>query len=143
MVNYTEEWKLLGPYFNQTYYDTFNNQSNKMFNKTSPLAIFTPTSLADVQSAVKCGVKTQIQLVPISGGHSYAGLSIATNDSINIYFRYMNDISINHGEMTATVQTGTLLGKLYGELWKNGGLGAVLGSCTTVGMGGLALGGGK
>ncbi|KAJ6649326.1 Xylooligosaccharide oxidase [Pseudolycoriella hygida] len=135
-------WKLMGPKYNETYYEKFNYQFNLMFEKVYPIAIFTPTTVEDVQAAVKCGVKTNIQLVPIAGGHSYAGLSMGTNDSIIIDTRYLNDISLNKEENVATVGSGAFLGRVYGTLWKNGGYGTALGSCTTVAMAGLAIGGG-
>lgn len=113
-----------------------------MFENIHPIAIFTPTCTSDVQSAVRCGVKADIQLVPISGGHSYAGLSFGTKDSILIDFRYMNDITIDKSDMVASVESGTMLGYLYSKLWNEGRLGAPLGACTTVAIGGLALGGG-
>lgn len=80
--------------------------------------------------------------MPIAGGHSYAGLSIGNNRSILLDFRYMNAISINRKDKVATVEAGTFLGHLYGVLWKNGRFGAPLGVCSTVAMGGLAIGGG-
>lgn len=113
-----------------------------MFEKAYPIAIITPTSSVDVQTAVKCGVETNTQLVPVSGGHSYAGLSFGTDESIIVDFSLMNNISINHKEKTVSVESGTFLGHLYGTLWKNGGLGAPLGVCATVAVGGLVIGGG-
>lgn len=112
-----------------------------MFKKAYPIAIITPTSSADVQKAVKCGVETNTQLVPVSGGHSYAGLSFGTDDSIIVDFSLMNNISINRRAKIVSVESGTSLGHLYGTLWKNGGLGAALGSCATVSVGGLVIGG--
>lgn len=127
---------------NVTHKTIYNFRYNIIFEKTYPIAIFTPASINEVQRAVKCGVRSNIQLVPISGGHSYAGLSAGQNDSILIDFRLMNKISINSDEKTVTVESGVVLGKLYFYLWNNGGFGVPLGACTTVAMGGLAIGGG-
>lgn len=113
-----------------------------MIEKSFPIAIITPTESGDVQAAVRCGVETNIPLIPISGGHSYIGLSYGSNDTIVIDFLYMNGISVNRKKKTATVESGALMSQLYSTLWKNGRLGAVAGICATVAMGGLTLGGG-
>ncbi|XP_037051829.1 uncharacterized FAD-linked oxidoreductase YgaK-like [Bradysia coprophila] len=135
-------WKLLGPAYNGSFYVTLNFRFNQLFEKAHPIAIVTPTETRDVQAAVKCGVKTSIPLVPISGGHSYAGLSIGSNHSIVIDFCYMNAITINRKKQTVTAESGTLIGQLYGTLWEHGKLGSALGICATVAIGGLVLGGG-
>lgn len=131
-----------GKLFGRTNYDHLNVRMNIDFDKVYPIAVFVPKSTEDVQNAVICGAQTDIQLVPISGGHSYGGLSFGTNDSIIIDFRNMTNISINRDKLFATIESGTLLGAVYDKLWGNGKLGAALGSCTTVAMGGLAIGGG-
>lgn len=135
-------WKLLGPAYNGSFYTALNFRFNQLIEKAFPIAIITPTESRDVQAAIRCGVKTSIPLAPISGGHSYIGLSYGTNESIVIDFLYMNGISINLKKKTAAVESGTLMSQLYGALWKKGKLGAAIGICATVGMGGLALGGG-
>lgn len=143
MENYLiPTWKLLGSYYNTSYYEIFNFQFNKIYEKVYPIAIITPTSVSDVQATVKCGIETEIQLIPNSGGHSYAGLSIGTNSSIVIDFRYMNSINIDRKAKSVTVGSGSFLGHVYATLWKAGGWGATLGVCSTVAMGGLAIGGG-
>lgn len=138
--------KLFGPHSpkdkNNETYDSLNLRFNLLIDKVYPIAIFKPKSSGDVQSAVVCGVQTNIQLVPISGGHSYAGLSYGTNDSIIIDFSDMNDISINVSDKVVTVESGTLIGDLYEKLWEKEKFGAPLGSCASVAMGGLAIGGG-
>lgn len=134
--------KLFGPHYSSTKYEQLIYNPNRLIEKTFPIGIFTPTSVEDVQTAIKCGVRNDIHLVPISGGHSYAGLSFGSNDSVLIDFRYMNDISVDESEMVATIGAGTLLGHVYHTLFYKYGLGAPLGVCPTVAMAGLVLGGG-
>lgn len=121
-------------------YASFNRKYNQAFGKVYPIAIFTPKSTSDVQAAVKCGVETGIQLVPISGGHSFAGLSYGTNDSILIDFRHMKSITFNSDE-TVTIESGALLGSVHYALAEKGFM-APIGLCMNVGMGGYILGGG-
>lgn len=137
-----EAWKIVDSATNATYYDIYNFQWNKYFETVYPIAIFVPSSVSDVQSAVKCGFKSNIQLVPNSGAHSYAGLSSGTNSSIIIDFRHMTAIEINEKEQSVTVGPGALVGHLHSKLWKNGEWGTVLGLCMTVALGGHSIGGG-
>lgn len=54
----------------------------------------------------------------------------------------MNSVTVNREKQYVTVEPGALQAKVYGTLWRNGKLGAPLGVCATVGIGGLALSGG-
>lgn len=54
----------------------------------------------------------------------------------------MNGVSVNREKQFVTVESGALMAKVYGTLWRNGRLGAPLGLCATVAMGGLVLSGG-
>lgn len=143
MKNYgISAWKIVDPITNATFYNTYNYQWNKCFETVHPVGIFVPSSVSDVQAAVKCGFQTNIQLTPNSGGHSYAGLSQGTNDSIILDFRHMTSIDINEKEQSVAIGPGVFVGHLYAKLWKNGGWGTVMGMCTTVAMGGHSIGGG-
>lgn len=135
-------WNVVDSTTNATFYNIYNYQWNKIYETVYPVAIFVPYSVSDVQSTVKCGFESNIQLVPNSGGHSYAGLSSGTNDSIIVDFRYMKTIEINENEESVTVGPGTFVGHLHAKLWRNGGWGLVLGNCMTLGMGGHSIGGG-
>ncbi|KAJ6641251.1 Xylooligosaccharide oxidase [Pseudolycoriella hygida] len=135
-------WKVVDSATNATFYRIYNYQWNKIFEPVSPVAIFVPSSVSDVQATVKCGFKANIQLVPNSGSHSYAGLSLGTNCSIIVDFRLMKSIDINEREESVTVGPGAFVGHVNAKLWKNGGWGIVLGNCMTVAMGGHAIGGG-
>lgn len=135
-------WKVVDRNTNSTHYNIYSYQWNKIFPTVLPVAIFVPLSTTDVQASVKCGFKSDIQLVPNSGGHSYAGLSQGTNDSIVVDFRLMTSIHMNENEESVTVGPGAFVGHVVSKLWKNGGWGTLLGMCMTVGIGGHAIGGG-
>ncbi|KAJ6641984.1 Xylooligosaccharide oxidase, partial [Pseudolycoriella hygida] len=135
-------WKVVDRASNATSYNLLNYQWNNVFDVVFPIAIFIPSSVFDVQATVKCGYDAHIQLVPNSGGHSYAGLSSGTNDSIIVDFRYMNSIDIDDDDESVTVGPGAMVGQINAKLWKKGGWGTVLGNCMTIGIGGHALGGG-
>lgn len=143
MENYgISTWKIVDSASNATYYNIFNYQWNKIFDYVFPIAIFVPLSVSDVQATVKCGFEAKIQIVPNSGGHSYAGLSLGTNNSIIVDFRFMKSIDINEKEGYVTVGPGAFVGHINDKLWKNGGWGTPLGNCMTVAIGGHGLGGG-
>lgn len=137
-----QHWKIVDSSSNATYYNKLNFHWNKMFGTVHPIVIFVPTTVFDVQATVTCGFESQIQLIPNSGGHSYAGLSLGTNDSIIVDFRDMTSIVMNEKEGCVTVEAGTFLGHLNAKLWQNGGWGTALGNCMTVSIGGHVIGGG-
>ncbi|KAJ6644493.1 Xylooligosaccharide oxidase [Pseudolycoriella hygida] len=140
--NGISSWKVVSAVSNATSYNMLNYQWNKVFDFVFPIAIFIPSSVYDVQATVVCGYNADIQLVPNSGRHSYAGLSLGTNDAIIVDFRYMNSIEINEDEEYFTVGPGALIGHVIAKLWTNGGWGIALGTCMTVAMGGFVMGGG-
>lgn len=135
-------WKIVDSSSNATFYNKYNFHWNKIFETVYPIAIFVPSTVSDVQATAKCGFESKIQLVPNSGGHSYAGLSLGTHDSIIVDFRHMTSIVVNDKERSVTVEAGTFLGSLNAKLWQNGGWGTPLGNCMTVSIGGHAIGGG-
>lgn len=140
MQNYgIPSWEIVDSASNASYYNIVNYQWNKYFDVVFPIAIFVPSSVSDVQATVKCGYEAKIPLVPNSGGHSYAGFSLGTNDSIVIDFRYMNSMDINEKEGSVTVGVGAFVGHINAKLWKNGGWGTPHGNCMTVAIGLLKL----
>ncbi len=74
-----------------------------------------------------------------SGGHSYGGWS--TGAGLVIDVSRMSQVSVDVAAGTARVGAGTMLVDLYSQLAEHG-LAVPGGSCPTVGIAGLALGGG-
>jgi FAD/FMN-containing dehydrogenase len=80
-----------------------------------------------------------VPLRPRSGGHSYEGLS--TIDGLVIDVSPMNTVSVDTVSRTARIGAGTKLGRVYEKVISKN-LMMVAGSCATVGVAGLTLGGG-
>jgi len=131
------------------------------FDDARPAAIALCTSAADVQRCVEFARTHGIAPIPRCGGHSYGGYS--TGAGLVIDVTPMHDVVVtgagsaggagNTGGgagiggsrsapgATAVVGAGTLLVDLYDQLSQAGVL-VPGGSCPTVGISGLALGGG-
>jgi FAD/FMN-containing dehydrogenase len=108
------------------------------FNGTRPQAIVYCESAEDVQRTVRWAQKHAIHIVPRCGGHSYAGYS-TTNRGVVVDVSRMNRVHVHGG--IATVGAGARLIDVYSGLAQLG-LTIPAGSCPTVGISGLALGGG-
>jgi hypothetical protein len=110
---------------------------NTRFDAVEPLAIAFPETIADVQASVRWARKYGIRLVARSGGHSYGGYSTTTGLVLDL----SRMAAVRPAGGTAGIGAGALLVAVYDRL---GAAGRVLpgGSCPTVGIGGLALGGG-
>src|SRR6185437_6908711 len=116
--------------------------STLLFNElyaTQPAAIAYCATAADVQRCVAYARAHDVQLTARSGGHSYAGYSSCPGLVIDV--SSLSDVSVDSGSQQATVGAGAQLIDIYSTL---GGSGVLLpgGSCPTVGIAGLALGGG-
>ena len=107
------------------------------FEDAEPAAIAYAASAADVQRLVDFARAHALAPIPRCGGHSYAGYS--TGSGLVIDVGAMNGVRV--AGSTATVGAGTRLVELYSAL---AGAGVLVpgGSCPTVGIAGLALGGG-
>jgi len=108
------------------------------FAGASPQAVAYCASEGDVQRVVDFCRRHQIDPIPRCGGHSYGGYS--TGSGVIVDVGPMNRVSVDRG--IATVGAGTRLADLYAALAARGVL-VPGGSCPTVGISGLALGGGN
>jgi FAD/FMN-containing dehydrogenase len=118
-------------------YETARLVYNERFDGVRPLAVVRPANAADVQALVRWSQKTGVAIVPRSGGHSYAGYS--TGSGVVVDLSGLRGIRTEGG--TAVVGAGARLIDVYAALAAKGGT-IPAGSCPTVGIGGLALGGG-
>ncbi len=106
-------------------------------------AIARCASASDVQRCIGFARTHEIELAARSGGHSYGGYSSCRGLVVDV--SQMQSVSVGkptaHGQKTATVGAGAMLVNVYSQL---GAQGLLLpgGSCPTVGIAGLALGGG-
>jgi len=108
------------------------------FDGTHPRAIVYCASAQDVEKTVRWALKHAIHVVPRCGGHSYAGYS-TTGNGVVVDVTRMHHVHAGHP--TATVGAGARLIDVYSVLATHG-LTVPAGSCPTVGISGLALGGG-
>ena len=108
------------------------------FDVLRPRAIVYCASATDVARTLDWARMHQIRAVPRSGGHSYAGYS-SGNGVVIVDVSRLNRVSVVSGH--ATVGAGAKLIDVYAAL-AAGGKTIPAGSCPTVGIAGLALGGG-
>jgi FAD/FMN-containing dehydrogenase len=112
---------------------------NARFDDVLPLAVAQPLDTADVQAIVRWAVAHDVRLGVRSGGHSYAGLSSTTGLLVDL--SRLSSVTLGP-DGRAAVGTGGTLGHVYAKLWAAGHRTIPAGSCPTVGVAGLTLGGG-
>jgi len=118
-------------------YDTARVLYNTRFDDVLPAAIARCASPEDVSAAIRFARAPGIPLAVRSGGHSYAGYS--TGRGLVIDVSPMSQVAVRDGE--ATIGAGARLIDVYDTLSAKGA-GIAAGSCPTVGITGLTLGGG-
>lgn len=116
------------------------------FDDARPAAIALCASASDVQRCVEFARAHGIAPIARSGGHSYGGYSTGAGLVIDVTPMSSVDVagagsSGGAGSVGAVVGAGTLLVDFYDQLSQAGVL-VPGGSCPTVGIAGLALGGG-
>ncbi|CBZ02083.1 FAD-linked oxidoreductase family [Clostridium botulinum H04402 065] len=121
------------------YYDDARQVWNRAIDKY-PAAIAYCKTYEDVKKAILFARKNNFKIRVRCGGHNYEGFSIA-DDALIIDISNLNKIQINYECNTVTVESGAFLGQVYNFLGASeypfpGG------SCPTVGISGVVLGGG-
>jgi FAD/FMN-containing dehydrogenase len=111
---------------------------NLRYDGARPDAVVQAASAQDVAAVVRWANRFDVNVVARSGGHSYAGYS-TTGNGVVVDLSTMNGVRVAGGR--ATVGAGTQLIDMYSALARRG-LTVPGGSCPSVGIGGLALGGG-
>jgi FAD/FMN-containing dehydrogenase len=111
---------------------------NTRFDGIKPLAIASCETVGDVQQAIRWARRHGVRLAARSGGHSYGGYS-ATHGLVVDVSR-LDRVRLHPGA-TASVGAGARLIDVETALWSHGRA-IPAGSCPTVGVAGLALGGG-
>lgn len=115
-------------------FDQLNHTFNTRFAVT-PAAIVRCASAADVAATIGFVRNSGLDVVPRSGGHCFAGHSSTTGVVIDV--TPMNGIEVD-GDL-AVIGAGARLGDVYDAL---GSRAIPAGTCPTVGIAGLTLGGG-
>jgi len=109
------------------------------FDDARPAGIAYCALPADVSACLAFARRFGVPVAARSGGHSYGGWS--TTSGLVIDVSLMNRVTVDAAAGTARVGSGTLLIDLYDRLAAHG-MAVPGGSCPTVGVAGLALGGG-
>lgn len=118
-------------------YDTARRLYSPRYDQVRPAAVAYCAGPADVRECLSFAVRFGVPVTPRSGGHSYAGWSTGTGLVLDV--TPMRAVSVAAG--TATVGAGARLVDVYAGL-APAGVTIPAGSCPTVGIAGLTLGGG-
>ncbi|MBB4686378.1 FAD-binding oxidoreductase [Amycolatopsis jiangsuensis] len=110
---------------------------NPLFDGNKPVAVAKCTKPEDVQACVEAAGR-RVPIAARSGGHSYAGYS-APDKGLVVDVGGMSQVDV-HGDQVV-IGAGAQLGDVYSAL-ATAGRCLPAGSCPTVGIAGLTLGGG-
>jgi FAD/FMN-containing dehydrogenase len=112
---------------------------NPVFDSIGPQGIAYCESAADVATCIKFVQDHTIAFAARSGGHSYGGYSSSKGLIVDV--TRQSTVSLNASAQTATIGAGAHLVDIYGTLGPQG-MALPGGSCPTVGIAGLTMGGG-
>ena len=111
---------------------------NRRYDGVRPPAVVSVKDAADVRAVVRWADRYDVPLTMRSGGHAYNGASTSRN-AVVVDLRRLHGIHYSNG--LATVGPGARNIDVYAKLASHG-VTIPSGSCPTVGIGGLATGGG-
>ena len=120
-------------------YDVSRQLWDSRYDTLTPQAIAYCAAPGDVQRCLAVARDAGIAPRPRSGGHSYGGWS--SGDGLIVDTTSMASVSVDAGAGTATIGAGARLIDVYAALAARGRA-LPAGSCPTVGIAGLTLGGG-
>ena len=121
-------------------YDQVRLLENPRYDGQRPLAVLSVQSAQDVAAGLAFAQDHAVPVAVRSGGHSYPGWSGGgAPPALVIDCRPMNGVTTTGS--TATVGAGAALAPVYAAL-SDQGRAIAAGSCATVGIAGLTLGGG-
>jgi FAD/FMN-containing dehydrogenase len=120
-------------------YDAARLLYSPRFDGTHPLAVVYCESATDVSRTILWARQSKVPVAARSGGHSYAGYS--TTPGVVIDVSRLASITVNPASATAGIGAGARLMDVYRKLAARG-VTIPAGSCPSVGIAGLALGGG-
>jgi FAD/FMN-containing dehydrogenase len=120
-------------------YEVSRRLWDSRYDDLTPQAIAYCSSPSDVQRCLELARNAGITPRPRSGGHSYGGWS--SGNGLIVDTTAMASVSVDAGAGTATIGAGARLVDVYAALAAQGRA-LPAGSCPTVGIAGLILGGG-
>jgi len=119
-------------------YPTVRQLFNPRWDTVQPAAVVRAAGANDVRAAILFARKNKLLSVPKSGGHSYVGASTVSNGMV-VDVSAMR--SMSYAGNVLTVGAGAKLYDVHAFLDKHG-KSLPTGTCPTVGIAGLTLGGG-
>jgi FAD/FMN-containing dehydrogenase len=120
-------------------YDAARVVFNRRWDGIRPPAVVQVRDFRDVRATVAWANRFGVALVARSGGHGYNGNSTSRR-AVVVDLGRLSHVAV-HADGTAAIGPGARLGQVYAALAAHG-VGIPAGSCPTVGLGGLVLGGG-
>jgi FAD/FMN-containing dehydrogenase len=120
-------------------YDAARRLYSPRYDDIRPGAIVYCNSAQDVWRTVRWSRRHSIRIVARSGGHSYGGYSTCRGVVVDV--SRMSGIGVDHAAGTAEIGAGARLIDVVQGLFAQGAA-IPAGSCPTVGIAGLTLGGG-
>ncbi|MEZ5144418.1 MAG: FAD-binding oxidoreductase [Acidimicrobiales bacterium] len=120
-------------------FPTATQMYNTRFDAIVPLAVAFCAVPADVGVAIRFARENGLSVRSRNGRHSYGGYS--TCDSLVIDVSQLRSVSLGAGASTATIGSGAVLIDVDTALY-DGGVAIPAGTCPSVGITGLTLGGG-
>jgi FAD/FMN-containing dehydrogenase len=121
-------------------YDGARAEFNRRFD-VYPRAILFACSTDDVVQGVRMARDKGVGLCARAGGHSFEGYSLL-EDGWVIDVSQIRHVQVAEDRRSARVGAGVKLGEVYRQLWDAGQLVIPGGTCPSVGLTGLTLGGG-
>jgi FAD/FMN-containing dehydrogenase len=120
-------------------YDRARILFDRRFDAVMPAAVAQVASPTDIAECIAFARRFGIPLRIRSGGHSYIGASIGTGLVIDL--RPLAALTVDSASATTTIGAGAALVDVYSGLAGHG-VSIPAGSCPSVGLSGLTLGGG-
>lgn len=118
----------------------YGDAARTLLGDGDPELVVRPRSAADVAAAVQTAHRDGLALTVRAGGHSMAGLSLAS-DGLLLDLRSMAEIEVDPPTRIVRIGGGATWGAVATALQPHG-LGITAGDTAGVGVGGLTLGGG-
>ncbi|KAJ5747721.1 FAD linked oxidase N-terminal [Penicillium nucicola] len=109
--------------------------------EVQPRCVFRPTANTDVSTAVLLSRLTGCEFAARSGGHAAFTGASSRPDGISIWFKDMNQVTLNSDKSVASIGPGNNWLSVYSAL-EPYGLATVGGRASSIGVGGFVLGGG-
>ncbi|MDQ3402265.1 MAG: FAD-dependent oxidoreductase [Actinomycetota bacterium] len=120
-------------------YDVQRRSFNPLFDRHSPTAVATVSSVDQVKACVDLARRSELAIAARGGGHSYAGYSVPDGGLV-VDLRGLSAVEVRP-DGSAVVGAGARLIDVYAAL-ATAGRAIPAGTCPTVGIAGLTLGGG-